>query len=320
MERELTVLNSSEVEVGKLTIEETFVYNVFMDMQSVTKSFFKIGFRLGEAGQKGYHKRLLNGKYDNIADFAEGVFGIKKTMAYDLIKVAVMFRSRSCAMEIADEYKGYNQSQLIEMSRMYRGERAYVQPTDTVAELRELRKMVGRYGEYPIRNVKTTKEALAIYAEEESKRKNVSLKDEGEEDFVQVSPEEVSVYTERQEEEVSVRPEIEETEEEEIEEENSVRTETEFVEESSVETENQPVEEENSVRTEKYSNYKESSEGMYYVAVFMNGRVEDFCSCPTRVEALKAVERIHELYLRDFSADKFSIVMTKDGVLLRTEE
>ncbi len=59
---------------------------------------------------------------------------------------------------------------------------------------------------------------------------------------------------------------------------------------------------------------------MYYVLVLMKGKVEELCTCTTRNEALEAFDDLHTLYLADFPACDFTVVLAKDGLLLFTEE
>ncbi len=159
----LAELRDPNAPIGEMTFEETFVWNVFDRMRDIRNSFFEIGFRLLEADRNRYYERLFAGAYDNIADLAEGVFGIKKSTAYDLMKIAAEFADPTQRMCLAPRWAKYSQSQLIEISRMCCYDRDKVSSEDTIQDIRTLRKeLVGfpSYGHYALKGAKANIEYI----------------------------------------------------------------------------------------------------------------------------------------------------------------
>lgn len=119
------------------TLEEDFVNLVKIELNDIKRSFFKIGFRLREANNNGYYKKL---GFENISDCAETLFGFKKSTTYELMDIAFWFRSKESPMCIDPKYQDYNQSQLTLFNSINCARDSFIKmssPSDSIAKLRK---------------------------------------------------------------------------------------------------------------------------------------------------------------------------------------
>ena len=123
------------------TFAEAFVREVRNDLIDVSRSFFKIGFRLNEAQQESYYKEL---GYETLTDLAEDLFGFKKSTTYGLIQVWEFAHDENSPMSMQEKYLQYSYSQLLEISKSipYHGKYInYISPSDSVKEIRDFTKL-----------------------------------------------------------------------------------------------------------------------------------------------------------------------------------
>ncbi len=153
-------LSNRNCNVCSLTLAESFIYYVFDDINRISHDFYDIGARLLEAHQLNYHKELFDGQYATVADLAEGVFGIKKTMAYNLMEVARKYYDGKSFLRIGDKWKSYTQTQLIEMLPLARDEMRVINERDTIADIKEWKRILKIRGIYVFQHCNTLKECL----------------------------------------------------------------------------------------------------------------------------------------------------------------
>ncbi len=139
------MLEKSEIErikntsVLKLSGGEESVNLIFSHLNDVKNSFCSIGFWLKKIVELKYYDKC---GYVNIADFAEHVFGIKKSTTYGLIAIA----GRYCEGQfLKDEYKDFSQSQLIEMANTNCLIEDKITPDMTIADIRDFKKALNGF-------------------------------------------------------------------------------------------------------------------------------------------------------------------------------
>lgn len=127
-----------------LALAQSFIKNVNDDIQDIKKRFFRIGFYLSEANSNKYFEVL---GYSSIEELAEAEFDIKKSTAYDLMKIYDRFHSYSFPQEIREPYDDYSQSQLRELCRAKYaiGFSQIVKPTDTVEDIKLFVSTLNKY-------------------------------------------------------------------------------------------------------------------------------------------------------------------------------
>ena len=127
-----------------LALAQSFIKNVNDDIQDIKKRFFRIGFYLSEANSNKYFEVL---GYSSIEELAEAEFDIKKSTAYDLMKIYDRFHSYSFPQEIREPYDDYSQSQLRELCRAKYaiGFSQIVKPTDTVEDVKKFVSTLNKY-------------------------------------------------------------------------------------------------------------------------------------------------------------------------------
>lgn len=136
--KNLTVIDDSS-----LSYAESFVKNTILDLKQIERTFFKIGFRLNEAVREQYYLTL---GYKDIFELAEKEFGFKTTTTKNLMLVNRTYSTGYYSypsMEIADEYKKYSQTQLVEMLPLGPTERKKVSETWTARDIRDYKKITG---------------------------------------------------------------------------------------------------------------------------------------------------------------------------------
>ncbi len=123
------------------TVEEDFVNLVNLELNDIKHTFFKIGFRLLEANNYKYYKKL---GFKSIVECAETLFGFKKTTTYDLMNVALLFKDEKAPMRIDERYDKFSQSQLVLFSNIKHIRGRFVSlcnPSDSIEKLRRAKKV-----------------------------------------------------------------------------------------------------------------------------------------------------------------------------------
>ena len=132
-----------------LDCAQTFLKWTREDIKDVTKSFFKIGFRLYEARAYKYYEAL---GYADIETLAEEEFGFKRSTTYGLIQVYEKTCTEYGHSFMHEKYIGYDYSKLLELCRQrYGGDEIlnYIKPTDSV---RDIHKYITYWNEYAQKN------------------------------------------------------------------------------------------------------------------------------------------------------------------------
>lgn len=164
------------------TVEEDFVNLVRREMNDIKNSFFKIGFRLGEAQRMRYFKKL---GFDTIEECAEALFGFKKSTTYDLINVASRFSDPKAPIALADNYKKFSQSQLVLFTSVKYQFKDFIKlcsPDDTIDKLRRAKnywtnRYLGNISIPNFWNIKTIDELIEAGDKAIENRQGLSEKD-----------------------------------------------------------------------------------------------------------------------------------------------
>ena len=120
-----------------LDCAQTFLKWTREDIKDVTKSFFKIGFRLYEARAYKYYEAL---GYPDIETLAEEEFGFKRSTTYGLIQVYEKTCTEYGHNSMDEKYIGYDYSKLLELSKsIYGGDGilTHIKPTDSVRDIKQ---------------------------------------------------------------------------------------------------------------------------------------------------------------------------------------
>lgn len=134
----LRAVKSSDV---VLTYAESFIEQTILDLRTIEQSFFKIGFRLNEAVNNNYVEAL---GYSDIYELAEDQFGFKKTTTKNLMEVNRTYSTGYYGrptMEIDDKFKGFSQTQLVEMLPIQSFSREHIPVTFTARDIRDYKKI-----------------------------------------------------------------------------------------------------------------------------------------------------------------------------------
>lgn len=141
---------------------ESFLDSMREDMLDISKTYFRIGFRLAEAVEQGYYKTL---GYEDIASLAEVEFDIRRSTTYGLMQVWRQFHNPNSRMEIAKEYEDFSYSQLLEIQKSrydIRSLQGYISPKDSV---RDIKGYIRFWNKYTERHSATPKETLSEWKE-----------------------------------------------------------------------------------------------------------------------------------------------------------
>lgn len=115
-------------------------------LYDIAHSFVYIGFLLAECEAFETFKEW---GYSSIHEYAFDQFGFKKSSTYNFINVCKVFSINSSndvnsslpfSMNMKDNYKDFNYSQLVEMLSMSEKQRSQVTPDMTVKQIREVKK------------------------------------------------------------------------------------------------------------------------------------------------------------------------------------
>lgn len=115
-----------------LLFAQTFLKRTREDLEDVGRSFFRICFRLYEAKQFNYPLML---GYSDIYELAENEFGFKRSSTASYI--AICHRFMQGKMYLAEPWKEYSFSQLVEMLSIPYINRRELPPTCTIKQIRE---------------------------------------------------------------------------------------------------------------------------------------------------------------------------------------
>lgn len=128
-----------------LPLAEEFLKQTRLDLDDAKMSFFKIGFRLNEAKRGGYFRAL---GYEDIYALALDEFGFEKTTTKNLMAINYKYCVHGTgsgyspySIQIAEKYRKYSQTQLVEMLPLMESEREHVPEDFTISELRDYKKV-----------------------------------------------------------------------------------------------------------------------------------------------------------------------------------
>ena len=184
-------MESIEVYKPAGTVEEDFVNLVKLELNDIRNTFFKIGFRLNEANNNRYYKKL---GFNSIEECAEALFGFGRTTTYDLMCVASRFCDVKAPMTLAEQYKKYNQSQLVLFTNLKFNSKEFIRmvdPNDSIQKLRKAKRYWdkcsrGAYGYNAVRGYmgcKTIDEFIEFIESRTSEGKPVETDRLSEKDF-----------------------------------------------------------------------------------------------------------------------------------------
>ena len=141
----------------QLDCANTFLKWTREDIKDVTKSFFRIGFRLYEARAYKYYEAL---GYPDIETLAEEEFGFKRSSTYGFMQVYEMACIKYGHNTRDERYIGYDYSKLLELCRVKFATTNilnYIKPTDSV---RDIHQYVKFWNEYTKKHSSTPKITL----------------------------------------------------------------------------------------------------------------------------------------------------------------
>ena len=130
-----------------LDCAQTFLKWTREDIKDVTKSFFKIGFRLYEARAYNYYEAL---GYPDIETLAEEEFGFKRSTTYGLIQVYEKTCIKYGHNTMDEKYIGYDYSKLLELCKTKYASHSIlksIKPTDSVRDIKAYIKFWNDYSE-----------------------------------------------------------------------------------------------------------------------------------------------------------------------------
>ena len=153
-----------------LTVEEQAVYYIYEDLQDIKNKFVDIAFRLAEAEKCRYYEMF---GYENIVEFAEHLFGIKKSSTYSLLHIGKHFCS---GMHLIKQYEGFSKSQLEEMTRLPVYLTHNIKPEMTVQDIRDYKKAL--HGNTYYKNIYQDKPLEIVKAYREDQQFQTSGKDD----------------------------------------------------------------------------------------------------------------------------------------------
>lgn len=113
------------------------------DISNLRDLYFKLGFHLYEVKVYKYYEAL---GFDNIYDFALANFDLDHSLVSRHINVFTHFAAYDSSgvykMWIADKYKPYSFSQLVEMLPMHESDLELVKPEMSVRQIRDLKRQI----------------------------------------------------------------------------------------------------------------------------------------------------------------------------------
>lgn len=166
---ELTVIDGNT----RLLFAKGFVEHTKEDIDDVNKGFFRIGFRFNEAVEQGYPQAL---GYADIYELAEEVFGFKRTTTKNLMAINREYCEHypnginnrvAYSLEMNERYKGYNQSQLVEMLPLNLWQRERIPKDFKESEMKIYKKILS--GEISVRMLGLDNTATVMAADDPRK-------------------------------------------------------------------------------------------------------------------------------------------------------
>ena len=157
-----SILKKPDEPVG-LTVEEQAVFFIYEDLYDIKHKFVDIAFRLDEANKLEYYKKF---GYESIVEFAEHLFGFKKSNTYSLISIANSFCD---GMKLKPGYDKFSQSQLTEMCALPEYLRKNVKPEMTVQDIRDYKKAFGKLTFWNEDTLKQPKNIIEEYRKEKAR-------------------------------------------------------------------------------------------------------------------------------------------------------
>lgn len=115
--------------------------DIFKEIETVKKSFCKVGFFLWKIRE---NKLFAEREFKNVYEYAESVFGFKKSSTGSYINVCERFSQRDAkgnpTRELKEEFKRFSYTQLTEVLALPEDKAKEVTPEMTVKEIRKLKK------------------------------------------------------------------------------------------------------------------------------------------------------------------------------------
>ena len=150
----------------QLDCANTFLKWTREDIKDVTKSFFRIGFRLYEARAYKYYEAL---GYPDIETLAEEEFGFKRSSTYGFMQVYERVCIKHGHNTMDERYIGYDYSKLLELCKVKLAVHDIlnrIKPTDSV---RDIHQYVKFWNEYTSKHSTTPKITLQEWKAEQEK-------------------------------------------------------------------------------------------------------------------------------------------------------
>lgn len=129
----------------QLDCANTFLKWTREDIKDVTKSFFRIGFRLYEARAYKYYEAL---GYPDIETLAEEEFGFKRSTTYGFIQVYENTCTKYGHNTMDERFIGYDYTKLLELCKVKFARPnilSRINPTDSVRDIRQYVKFWNEY-------------------------------------------------------------------------------------------------------------------------------------------------------------------------------
>ena len=129
----------------QLDCANTFLKWTREDIKDVTKSFFRIGFRLYEARAYKYYEAL---GYPDIETLAEEEFGFKRSSTYGFMQVYEKVCIKHGHNTMDERYIGYDYSKLLELCKVKLAVHDIlnrIKPTDSVRDIHQYVKFWNAY-------------------------------------------------------------------------------------------------------------------------------------------------------------------------------
>jgi len=148
----------------QLDCANTFLKWTREDIKDVTKSFFRIGFRLYEARAYKYYEAL---GYPDIETLAEEEFGFKRSSTYGFMQVYERVCIKHGHNTMDERYIGYDYSKLLELCKVKLAVHDIlnrIKPTDSV---RDIHQYVKFWNEYTSKHSTTPKITLQEWKAEQ---------------------------------------------------------------------------------------------------------------------------------------------------------
>lgn len=142
---EATIKAQKEKEAAKRALAlkslDSLTGDIFKEIETVKKSFCKVGFFLWKIRDNGLYAER---EFKNVYDYAESVFGFKKSSTGSYINVCERFSKRDAkgnpTRELKEEFKRFSYTQLTEALALPEEKLSEVNPDMTVSEIRKLKK------------------------------------------------------------------------------------------------------------------------------------------------------------------------------------